>query len=111
MLHRRSATKKVEFERTTKERAPLPGDAHSEAGMTAKEFLRGIRRLDAIIDCKQARIDLWTEEEENLLREHLRNGGGFSWESMRKLAKKLGRTVVAVRARLTKIRKEEKEKR
>ena len=34
MLHRRSATKKVEFERTTKERAPLPGGAHSEAGMT-----------------------------------------------------------------------------
>ena len=32
-------------------------------------------------------------------------------ESMRKLAKTLGRTVVAVRARLTKIRKEEKEKR
>ena len=56
------------------------------------------------------RID-WTKEEEDLLREHLKNGGGFSWESMRKLAKMLGRTVVAVRARLTKIRKEEKEKR
>ena len=25
--------------------------------MTAKEFLRGIRRLDAIIECKQAQID------------------------------------------------------
>ena len=57
------------------------------------------------------RTDLWTKEEEDLLREHLRNGGGFSWESMRELAMKLGRTVVAVRARLTKIRKEEKEKR
>lgn len=57
MLHRRSATKKVEFGRTTKERAPLPGGAHSEAGMTAKEFLRGIRRLDAIINCKQAQLD------------------------------------------------------
>jgi len=56
------------------------------------------------------RID-WTKEEEDLLREHLRSGGGFSWESMRKLAKTLGRTVVAVRARLTKIRREEKEKR
>jgi len=60
---------------------------------------------------KQSRTDLWTKEEEDLLREHLRSGGGFSWESMRKLAKTLGRTVVAVRARLTKIRKEEKEER
>lgn len=53
----------------------------------------------------------WTKEEEDLLREHLKSGGGFSWESMRKLAETLGRTVVAVRARLAKIRKEEKEKR
>ena len=60
---------------------------------------------------KQPQTNLWTKKEEDLLREHLRNGGGFSWESMRKLAKTLGRTVVAVRARLTKIRKEEKEKR
>jgi len=60
---------------------------------------------------KQPRNNLWTKEEEDLLREHLRNGGGFSWESMRKLAKMLGRTVVAVRGRLTKIRREEKEKR
>ena len=60
---------------------------------------------------KRPRTNLWTKEEEDLLREHLRSGGGFSWESMRKLAKTLGRTVVAVRARLTKIRKEEKEKR
>ena len=34
------------------------------------------------------RID-WTKEEEDLLREHLRNGGGFSLESMRELAKTL----------------------
>ena len=60
---------------------------------------------------KRPRTDLWTEEEEDLLREHLKSGGGFSWESMRELAKTLGRTVIAVRARLTKIRKEEKEKR
>ena len=60
---------------------------------------------------KRPRINLWTKEEEDLLREHLRSGGGFSWESMRKLAKTLGRTVVAVRGRLTKIRREEKEKR
>ena len=60
---------------------------------------------------KRPRNNLWTKEEEDLLREHLKNGGGFSWESMRELAKTLGRTVVAVRARLTKIRKEEKEKR
>lgn len=60
---------------------------------------------------KQPRPERWTKEEEDLLREHLRNGGGFSWESTRKLAKTLGRTVVAVRGRLTKIRKEEKEKR
>ena len=60
---------------------------------------------------KRPRNNLWTKEEEDLLREHLRNGGGFSWESMRKLAKTLGRTVIAVRGRLTKIRREEKEKR
>ena len=60
---------------------------------------------------KRPLTNLWTKEEEDLLREHLKSGGGFSWESMRKLAKMLGRTVVAVRARLTKIRKEEKEKR
>ena len=60
---------------------------------------------------KRPRTNLWTKEEEDLLREHLRNGGGFSWESTRELAKTLGRTVVAVRARLTKIRKEEKEER
>ena len=60
---------------------------------------------------KRPRNNLWTKEEEDLLREHLRNGGGFSWESMRKLAATLGRTVVAVRGRLTKIRREEKEKR
>ena len=60
---------------------------------------------------KRPRTNLRTKEEEDLLREHLKSGGGFSWESMRKLAKMLGRTVVAVRARLTKIRKEEKEKR
>mgnify|MGYP000875927625 CR=1 FL=1 len=57
------------------------------------------------------RSNLWTEEEEDLLREHLKSGGGFSWESTRELAKTLGRTVVAVRGRLTKIRREEKEKR
>ena len=57
------------------------------------------------------RTDLWTKEEEDLLREHLRSGGGFSWESTRELAKTLGRTAVAVRGRLTKIRREEKEKR
>ena len=55
------------------------------------------------------RTDLWTKEEEDLLREHLRSGGGFSWASTRELAKKLGRTVVAVRGRLTKIQREEKE--
>ena len=60
---------------------------------------------------KRPRSNLWTKEEEDLLREHLRSGGGFSWESMRKLAKTLGRTVIAVRGRLTKIRREEKEKR
>ena len=60
---------------------------------------------------KRPRTNLWTKEEEDLLREHLRSGGGFSWESMRELAKTLGRTVVAVRGRLTKIRREEKEKR
>ena len=60
---------------------------------------------------KRPRIDLWTKEEEDLLCEHLRSGGGFSWESTRELAKKLGRTVMAVRSRLTKIRREEKEKR
>lgn len=57
------------------------------------------------------RCNLWTNEEEDLLREHLRSGGGFSWASTRELATALGRTVVAVRGRLTKIRKEEKEKR
>ena len=60
---------------------------------------------------KRPRTNPWTEEEENLLREHLRNGGGFSWESMRELAKTLGRTVGAVRVRLTKVQREEKEKR
>lgn len=57
---------------------------------------------------KQSRTKLWTKEEEDLLREHLRNGGGFSWASTRELAMTLGRTVVAVRARLTKIRKEKR---
>ena len=78
------------------------------------EFGNTWMRVDAngrTITDNRPRTDLWTEEEEDLLREHLRSGGGFSWESMRKLAKTLGRTVVAVRARLTKIRKEEKEKR
>ena len=60
---------------------------------------------------KQPRTDLWTKEEEDLLREYLRSGGGFSWASTRELAKTLGRTVVAVRGRLTKIQREEKEKR
>lgn len=60
---------------------------------------------------KKPRSNLWTKEEEDLLREHLKSGGGFSWESMRKLAETLGRTVVAVRGRLTKIRREEKEQR
>lgn len=56
------------------------------------------------------RID-WTKEEEDLLREHLRDGGGFSWELMRELANMLGRTIVAVRGRLSKIQKEGKKKR
>lgn len=60
---------------------------------------------------KQSKIKPWTKEEEDLLRDHLRSGGGFSWESTRKLATALGRTVVAVRGRLTKIRGEEKEER
>jgi len=83
---------------------------------TAKSFsgiLRSIgddREEEMTYAEAKKRID-WTKEEEDLLREHLRSGGGFSWESMRKLAKTLGRTVVAVRARLTKIRREEKEKR
>ena len=83
---------------------------------TAKRFsgiLRSIgddREEEMTYAEAKKRID-WTKEEEDLLREHLRSGGGFSWESMRKLAKMLGRTVVAVRGRLTKIRKEEKEKR
>ena len=54
------------------------------------------------------RTDLWTKEEEDLLREYLRSGGGFSWASTRELAMTLGRTVIAVRARLTKIRREER---
>ena len=83
---------------------------------TAKRFFGSSRSIEddreeemTYAEAKK-RID-WTKEEEDLLREHLRSGGGFSWESMRKLAKTLGRTVVAVRARLTKIRREEKEKR
>ena len=82
----------------------------------AKRFFGSLRSIEddreeemTYAEAKK-RID-WTKEEEDLLREHLRSGGGFSWASMRELAKKLGRTVVAVRARLTKIRKEEKEKR
>lgn len=78
------------------------------------EFENVWMRVDAngrTITDNRPRTDLWTEEEEDLLREHLKNGGGFSWESTRELAKTLGRTVVAVRGRLTKIRKEEKEKR
>ena len=60
---------------------------------------------------KQPQTALWTKEEEDLLREYLRSGGGFSWASTRELAKTLGRTVVAVRGRLTRIQREEKEKR
>ena len=60
---------------------------------------------------EQPQTALWTKEEEDLLREYLRSGGGFSWASTRDLAKTLGRTVVAVRGRLTKIQREEKEKR
>ena len=60
---------------------------------------------------KQPRTNPWTKEEEDLLREHLKSGGGFSWALMRELAMTLGRTVVAVRVRLTKIQREEKEKR
>ena len=89
MLHRRSATK------NSNGSSRSIGDDREEAMIYAEA---------------KKRID-WTKEEEDLLREHLRNGGGFSWESMRKLAKTLGRTVIAVRGRLTKIRKEEKEKR
>ena len=84
----------------------------SEKGWT-DEFGNAWMRVDAngkTLTEKRPRTDLWTEEEENLLREHLRNGGGFSWESTRELAKTLGRTVVAVRARLTKIRKEMEDK-
>ena len=78
------------------------------------EFGNTWMRVDAngrTITDNRPRTDLWTEEEEDLLREHLRNGGGFSWASTRELANTLGRTAVAVRGRLTKIRKEEKEKR
>lgn len=78
------------------------------------EFENVWMRVDAngkALTENRPRTDLWTEEEEDLLREHLKSGGGFSWASTRDLAMKLGRTVVAVRGRLTKIRKEEKEKR
>ena len=78
------------------------------------EFGNPWMRVDAngqALTDNRPRTDLWTKEEEDLLREYLRSGGGFSWASTRELAKTLGRTVVAVRGRLTKIQREEKEKR
>lgn len=84
-----------------------------EQGWT-DEFENVWMRVDAngkALTENRPRNNLWTKEEEDLLREHLKNGGGFSWESMRELATTLGRTVVAVRGRLSKIRREEKEKR
>lgn len=82
-----------------------------ERGWT-DEFGNTWMRVDAngqTLTDNRPQTNLWTKEEEDLLRDHLKNGGGFSWESTRELAKTLGRTVVAVRAKLTKIRKEEKE--
>ena len=84
-----------------------------EKGWT-DEFGNPWMRVDAngqALTDNRPRIDLWTKEEEDLLREYLRSGGGFSWASTRDLAMTLGRTVVAVRGRLTKIQREEKEKR